>query len=242
MTEFRVEFLFQVGELSNPIYITRDTLGKTYRFSHDGLPVTIEIPRQRNDFLFWTPFVPEEYWAVRDLGQGDEVFLYVIRMTVILNADVSAADVSIANSQELSKASAMMGRAQKTASHIATEFIAWVRVTTRLTSLLLSSEVPPLAGPVRAFEVQSGHQLHVAPPHTVVAYARDPLDKYRLDATDVRDIISLIQEGRPTPVPETLLADAEYHAEYRVRDFRRAVLMAAIACETKVKMILRDGA
>ena len=208
MTEFRVEFLFQVGDIPTPIYVTRDVLGATYRLSHDELPIQVEIPKERNDFLFWTPFVPGEYWAVRDIGQGDEAFLYIVRISVTIDASVSAAKATIEDSEEIGRASAMMGRARDAASHVATEFVAWVRVTTRMTSLLLSSEVPPLAGPVRAFEVESGLPLRVAPPQKVVAYGRDPAGKYRIDATDIAKIAKLIEEGRATPVPETLLADA----------------------------------
>jgi hypothetical protein len=240
LTKFHVEFLFQVGDIPTPIYVTRDVLGTTYRLSHDGLPIQVEIPRERNDFLFWTPFVPGEYWAVRDIGQGDEAFLYIVRISVTIDAPVSAAKATIEDREEIGRASAMMDRAREVASHVATEFVAWVRVTTRMTSLLLSSEVPPLAGPVRAFEVESGIPLRVAPPQKTIAYGRDPVGKYHLDATDMVKIAELIEEGRVTPVPETLLADAEYHAEYKVHDFRRAVLMAAIACEVKVKTTLRE--
>ena len=51
-----------------------------------------------------------------------------------------------------------------------------------------------------------------------------------------------MQRGDAAPVAETLLADAEHYARHGIRDLRRAVLMAAIACEVKVKAILRRHA
>jgi hypothetical protein len=242
MTAFRVEFLFEIGKPPAQFCVTKDTLGKSYSLSHDDLPIQIDIPRRSGDFLFWTPFIPGEYHALSEVGAWDEVFVHIILVTVIIDAEVSAIAATIENADALNRAVAMMDTALDVASHVVTEFVAWVRATTRMTSLPLSSEVPPLAGPVRAFEVDSGRQLRVGPSHRTVAVARDPAGKYHLTAPDLEQIVERVNRGHEAPVAETLLADAEYYARYEVRDYRRAVLMAAIACEVKVKAILRDRA
>jgi hypothetical protein len=240
MTAIRVEFLFQVSSPPAQLSVTRDALGKSYTLSHEGTPVEITIPRRADDFLFWRPFIPGEYSAVFDIDSLGEVLVQVIRVTVIINADVSAATATIDNPDALGRAVEAIDRARDVASQVVTAFVAWVRATTRMTDLALSSEVPPLAGPVRAFEVGTGLQFNVGPSTRSVVFARDPAGKYSLTAADWEEIIESVNRGDEAPVAETLLADAEYYARHGIRDFRRAVLMAAIACEVKVKAILRD--
>ena len=61
-----------------------------------------------------------------------------------------------------------------------------------------------------------------------------------IDSTRARSLPSLLSDGRPNlPVAETLLADALYFIQLNPSDCQRAVLIAAIACEVKVKDILR---
>jgi hypothetical protein len=242
MTSIRVEFLFQVSSPPAQLPVTKDALGKSYAFSHEGMPVEITIPQGVNDFLFWQPFVPGEYRAIFDVDSLEEVHVQVIRVTVIIDADVSAATVTIDNPDALDRAVEAIDRARDVASQVITDFVAWVRATTRLTDLALSSEVPPLAGPVRAFEADTGIQFKVGPSIRSVGVGRDPAGRYRLTVADLTEIIERVNRGDEAPIAETLLADAEHYARHAVRDFRRAVLMAAIACEVKVKEILRERA
>ncbi len=240
MTAFRVEFLFEIGSPSVPLEVSREVLGRSFTLSHDGLPVQITLPRQANDFLFWRPFVPGEYRALIDWGSAGEVSLHVMRVSVNIDGDFSAA--MPLEGQTMTHAVEMIDRAQEVASQVVTTFVAWVRATTRMTGLSLSSEVPPLAGPVRTFEVGTDLQVRTGPSVRSVAVGRDPAGKYHLDLSDVERFIEQVSRDDEPPVAETLLADAEYYARHAISDVRRAVLMAAIACEVKVKAILRDRA
>lgn len=237
MTEFRVEFLFEVGPPSAPLQVSRETLGKSYTISREGLPIQITLPQRADDFLFWRPFVPGGYRALLDWDDPDEVAVFVILVTVTLDADVSAA--APLEGQTMTRAVALIDKAQDVASQVVTAFVSWVRATTRMTALPLSSEVPPLAGPVRTVEVGTGLQVRTGPSVRTVVEARDPAGKYRLGPPDMEQIVKYLSRGDEAPVAETLLADAEHYARYAVRDLRRAVLMAAIACEVKVKETLR---
>jgi hypothetical protein len=160
----------------------------------------------------------------------------------MINADVSAATATIDNPDALDCAVEAIDGARDVASRVVTDFVAWVRATTRMTDLTLSNEVPPLAGPVRMFEADTGIQFRVGPSVRSVAVGRDPAGKYSLMAADLEEIIGRVNRGDEAPVAETLLADAEHYARHSVRDLRRAILMAAIACEVKVKAILRSRA
>lgn len=240
MTAIRVEFLFQVSSPPAKLPMERDALGRSYVLSHEDMPVEITIPQTVNDFLFWRPFVPGEYRAILDVPGLEEVLVQVIRVTVTINADVSAATATTDNPEALDYAVEAIDRARDVASQVVTGFVAWIRATTRITDLALSSEVPPLAGPVRAFEAETGFQFKVGPSLRSVSVGRDPTGKYSLTVADMEGIIERVNRAAEAPVAETLLADAEYYARHAVRDFRRAVLMAAIACEVKVKAILSD--
>ncbi len=242
MTAIRVEFLFQVSSPPAQLPMRRDALGKSYSLSHDGMPVEITIPRRRDDFLFWRPFVPGEYYTISDIPALDEVHVHIMRVAVMLDANTSAATATIDNKDALDRAVEAIDKARDVASQVVTDFVAWVRATTRITALALSSEAPPLAGPVRTFDADTGLQFRVGPSMKSVVVGRDPAGKYVLTAADLEEIIGHVGRGDEAPVAETLLADAEYYERHPVRDFRRAVLMAAIACEVKAKAVLRDCA
>lgn len=239
MTSIRVEFLFQVSYPPAQLPVKRDALGKKYAFSFESTPVEVTIPQTPDDFLFWRPFVPGEYRAVLDFPGLAETLLQVIRVAVVVSADVSAATATAKDPEALSRAVEAFDRAQDVAVAVIMDFVAWIRATTRITSTTLSSEVPRLAGPVRAFESDTGRQFSTGPSMRSILVARDPNGKYSLTASDFEQIAEHVSHGTKVPIAETLLADAEYYGSHSVKDFRRAVLMAAIACEVKVKGVLR---
>jgi hypothetical protein len=61
-----------------------------------------------------------------------------------------------------------------------------------------------------------------------------------IDASRVSLFTVLANNRTPLPIAETLLADALYFIQLNPADYQRAVLMAAIACEVKVKDTLRE--
>src|SRR6266700_1913769 len=135
MTAIRVEFLFQVSSPPAQLPVTRDVLGKSYVLPQEDMPVEITIPQQVDDFLFWQPFVPGEYRAILDMASLGEVLLQVIRVTVMINADVTAATATIDNPDALDRAVEAIDGARDVASRVVADFVAWVRATTRMTDL-----------------------------------------------------------------------------------------------------------
>ena len=59
---------------------------------------------------------------------------------------------------------------------------------------------------------------------------------------DVDDMLAAIGAPGPTPTPELLLADALTHVCAPAPDLRRGILLAAIACESKIKLVLQERA
>ena len=203
MTAIRVEFPFEVATPPATFLVTREALGKRYTLSHEGLPVEIAIPQRANDFLHWRPFVPGGYHALMDFGDENAVLVCVILVTITIDADVSA--TTPLEGQAMTRAVKVLDRARDVAAQVVTAFVGWVRATTRMTDLPLSSEVPPLAGPVRAIDVDAGLPLRAGPSLGTALVGRDPAGKYHLAATDIEQIIGYIQHGDESPVAETLL-------------------------------------
>jgi hypothetical protein len=239
MSTLRVQFLYMIAPWTAPLHIARDALGTSYEIFHPDGPIEISLPRRPGDWLFWEPFVPGEYRTFNDWGDDEQVALHIIRLIVSIEADVSA--TMPLEGDVMTRAVQAFDKAQDMAAHVVTAFIAWVRATTRLTGLPLSSEVPPLAGPVLGVD-QAGARIRTGPSIKSVAIGRDPSGKYCLALSDLDDIIERVRQDEEAPIAETLLADAEHYALHRVHDLRRAVLMAAIACEVKVKAVLREKA
>lgn len=239
MSVLRVQFLFRIAPPTAPLIIAKDLLGKSYEIPHPDGPIEISLPKRPEDWLFWKPFIPGEYRTFTDWGQDDEVSLHIIRVIVTVDADVSAA--MPLKGEVMTRAVEALDKAQDTAAQVVKAVVAWVRATTRMAGLPLSSEVPPQAGPVLAID-EAGERLRTGPSIKTVTTGRDPSGKYRLAPSDLADIIEHVRQDDDAPVAETLLADAEHYALHRVHDLRRAVLMAAIACEVKVKTVLREKA
>src|SRR5260370_21679274 len=122
-----------------------------------------------------------------DFGHEDAVFVHVIRVNVILDADVSPA--TPLEGEAYGRAVEVIDKAQDVTARFVTAFVAWVRATTRMADLPLSSEVPPLAGPVRAFDLDTGLLLQAGPSIRTVMEGRDPSGKYHLVPTDIDQII-----------------------------------------------------
>jgi hypothetical protein len=68
-----------------------------------------------------------------------------------------------------------------------------------------------------------------------------PSEEAPLDVSELSDILGRVEEAALPPDPEVFLRDAQYfawHAE--TKHPTRAVLLAAIACELKIKTTMRE--
>ena len=203
MTDIRVEFLFQVSSPPAQLPVKPDALGKTFAFSVENTPVEVTIPQGPHDFLFWQPFVPGEYQAVIDVPHFNETLVQVIRVSVLVGGNVSAAADSAGDQGAPARAVEAIDRAQEVALRAITGFIAWIRATTRITGTAVSGEAPPLAGPVRAFEIGTGRSFNTGPSIRSVAVGRDPKGQYSLTAADLSKIAERVAQGDDAPIGET---------------------------------------
>jgi hypothetical protein len=130
--------------------------------------------------------------------------------------------------------------AYEVAAKIAREFLAWVR-SSRQSWIGLSTEVAELAGPPSMFDVSAGRRVPVGVTQQISSMM--PAEASALEVDSLTELWAKVSAGEEPPLAETLLADAEHlaWAGGEPADPLRAVLMAAIACEVKVKAVLRQG-
>jgi hypothetical protein len=241
MTKLLVGCPFTVGRAGRPFEVSRDVLGTQHHLQVRGHDVLVAAPKNKDDFLYWKPFVPGEYQAIIDWGAENEtVTVRVLFVTVGVEADVDAGAVAARSDRAVGDAIAAVDLAVEIAAHAVRRLLAWVQATTRMTGLLLSSDMPSLAGPVRVIEAETGERIRVGPSIRTTGEARDPSGKYHVTMRDMEALLGRVARDEEPPVAEALLADAEEHSRFDINDTRRAVLLAAIACEVKVKEVLRS--
>jgi hypothetical protein len=127
------------------------------------------------------------------------------------------------------------------AERVLSDVLGIVRAERGQSWLGLSSEPIPREGIASIVDCNTGARLPVGP--TLRGPGARLMDvESALRPDDISAIVSRVADGSQAQVADTLLADAQYLAwgDLRAPDSLRAVLMAAIACEVKVKVYLRD--
>ena len=130
-------------------------------------------------------------------------------------------------------------RANDVARAIANDLLAWTRSQYRHSWLGLSHEPAHEAGPASLIEAESGRRLPIG--HSYVGVSQFRNTDLALSLSELHALLDSVRAEASPPIPESLLSDAQFLAwELHPPDATRAVLMAAIACELKVKESLRD--
>jgi hypothetical protein len=138
--------------------------------------------------------------------------------------------------------------AYEVAVEVADEFLALLRTEGGQFGIAVSHEPPLNAGPGWLIDIEAGGVVrNVGLPQPLVLYAAS--EESALSREALNGIIDRLREGVVPPTSDALLADArETHAGRGAesvraashRDVRRAVLLAAIASEVKIKDTLRQ--
>jgi hypothetical protein len=170
----------------------------------------------------------------------------VVQVVVETQGDVSAADFrSDASSGEAGKrAVELMDHAQTVAEEVISEFVALVRAEHGFHWLGLSTDRVQQVGPNELREAATGARLPVGASKLLYGTVHTVED-----ALSLREIVAALDRvtsGESPPLAEVLLADAQHLAtdglQFVSKDGLRAVLMAAIACEVKAKVNIRERA
>ncbi len=117
----------------------------------------------------------------------------------------------------------------------ATEFVDRVRLLGQVW-LGMRGEPQPLAGSGNVFNDESGERIKIS--YGGVISVKLPTPDLALTDAGLSRLQEASAKQEPQPLPEVLLADALHIATMDRPDFGRAILIAAVACEAKVKATL----
>jgi hypothetical protein len=252
LTPLEATFFFQVGRL----WVRPDLLAQTYWFERHGHRIAVDTPSGVDGFL---DEQLEMRAAVR-VGhhRNPDIPVYgvdMLRVRVHFEADLRGRERTedpygqpTRDEQEevgggASRYNALLDRAFSDAHAVTSELLGWVRTLNRQWWLGLSSEpLLLLEGGTRLVIRGSKQRLYASlsrpkPPHL------EPYPEGNVvGVTAIQNIMARMQEGSDQPPPDILLADALVLVERRRRgeqaNLQQAVLLAAIACEVKVKQSL----
>ena len=226
-------------------------LGTPFSFERDGRRIAITLPTHETDFQTYTPLEGDYYNALGGGSAGtvddpkQALGVKIVRVTVDMEGDVSSTDFEPGDSEEeaaaVRRANQLADEAVALAERALSDFLGIVRAERGQSWLGLSSEPVPREGIASIFDLNTGVRLPVGPTHRGGGAMLKDVES-ALSPTDLTDIVKRVADDDQALVAETLLADAEYLAwgNLRAPDSLRAVLMAAIACEVKIKVNLRE--
>jgi hypothetical protein len=236
VTRLRAVFHFDIGEL----FVREVELGGSYpapnepraRIALPGAEPAFELAVGRGGFM-------ERPLTGASISKGDNkiVGVRMIQVSVTLDADLSAAEFD-AGDGPVDKAYDVWDSAYATASEVFQRFRAAARVQGNQYWIGMAHDAPQLIGLQRLEDLDAGGtRIPVGYPRTgAVAVMLDPASVVPVEA-------HLQAASEEPPIAETLLADARATYWPKVQtgqDHQRAVLLAAIAVEVKVKQHLQD--
>jgi len=220
------------------LFVAREVLGARYDVTYDGAAFELELPSPKN---LNGPGDPP-YWASDAFGPpsssvvGDPHQLLSIRVVRVFS-EVEF-DAPADEDERLTRAWDVVRDAAEGPRAMVSELLRGFRATHRQTWLGLSNEAPRLLyGELR--DPQLDEMIVNTGPDPTVLEMRPP--ERAITPADFAQAVAAITRGDMPPTAENLLSDAEYLAwNARPRDLTRAVLLAAVAAEVKVKTALRS--
>jgi len=226
----------------NDLKISTEALGQTCAFKRDGCDVELTIPSDLMKFD-----VPEEEFLViwHELRHPDTnepaPWRPVFAIRVVVRADAELGILDFEPNRDNAVTDRAVAHDQRTAAlaeHVAMEFIDWARLHGQ-TQLGIHGQPPER---IRRSLHDEDAQRRIPLGFGGTIFARVTPEKEVIGLTNLREIGTWLCEKRALPVAETMLADAVHLAGNHPPDLQRAILLAAIACEVKVKEALRTKA
>ena len=243
MTALRAIFNYE----ADGIWLRRELLGTSHSFERDGRRVTITFPRDETDLQTYQLREGEFHLATAGgAGTVDDpkqaLGVLIFRVEVYIEGDVSAAEFDEPDEDNTlaKRATAIFDEAAKIGDAAVRDVLASIRALHSQSWLGLSTMPPRREGIASLVEVATERRLPIGPTMSIGAQLKSI--ESALTPEQFAEIMSRLERGEAAPIAETLLADAEYLAwgVHAAPDALRAVLMAAIACEIKVKENLRS--
>jgi hypothetical protein len=233
-------FHFAAGGL----WVRGELLGESWWLEREGYGMLVSLPSEDSDF---GPLIGDRKPLTQVSSRRGKVAASVraFQIAVPVKSTVSSKDPLEADKSDGERA---LNKAYGVAFSVAEDFLSWLRVLGGQYWLLASHEPPRAVGTADLIDVESGGRVrNVGLEQRQIAYARDPAAALTRETLD--QVVDRLARGEATGSADLLFADAQdtlagEGAESELiasrRDVRRAVLLAAIAAELKIKETLRE--
>lgn len=215
------------------LWVADDALGQSIEFDRDGYRVRIRFP---DPPAVEGGYEPPRFDGSRQIVKGQPTRRGVRRLLVsVFWEEAGKGDAVTVN------AARHVRRAREIARAVVRELVDWMRVEKGQNWLPEHIEDITFTAPGGALNVDTGEALPLVVGDLVFMGERP--DGAELDRACIDRLTSHLTRRDEIPMPELLLADASYYTRrLRPAEAQRAILMAAIACELKVKQTLRTCA
>jgi hypothetical protein len=239
MARLRADFNFGIRSL----WVERSALDTPLSFESQALEVELCIPWLATVPMLVSERLLEDMRYKPDDKVTAEFFsASELRVSVMGEAPFNAALFFTLERDLIDKAYAFMQLAYRVAEAVAIEFIDWTRVTAVQPWLGMHGEYPQLMHSA-LWDVDANEHLPIGERGRDMSFSVPRLPCYRAIGRDqLLDFRRHTRAGAVIPMPETLLADAGHLLLFRPPAVDQAVLIAAVACELKVKQTLRERA
>jgi hypothetical protein len=240
VTRLQARFQFDVGQL----LVRVEELGRSYELASSPT-VILEMPEVPNagDSLF----IGDDRFTGYQIGSAEQppwlLGVRVVSMSVDVEDELSAEDFPDGEQAvwPIDHALAVFDRANQLARKELDSFREWARIGGNY-RMGLSHEEPPFSGVQVLVDLDADERIPIGYPRVssvLVGYTTEQRDAL----PSVAEMVALVQSDQPPDLAETLLADVRamsWPDLSAARDHQRIVLIAAIACEVKVKQRLRE--
>ena len=240
MTQLRALFHFDVGEL----WVRSDELGSAFDVDETG-SVRLALPGGETAFVLAenrfgereTPFTGSSIGRRLEL-EPEMVGVRIIQVAVDFDGDIRASDFDQPTQAAYSTGNEAWEAAEAIAEDVLRRFMSWARVVGNQYWIALSTDAPASAGISVLYDVEAETRIPLSrPSKSIATYLNPPVLRA---LAPISGVVEAMSEGGEAPTPETLLADARaiHWPTFSGPDHQRAVLLAAIASEMKVKETL----
>jgi hypothetical protein len=224
----------------------------------DGFSMLVELPSGQEDFRIGEPAGEEDFGSFNPLVGGDHLIhvgisrgrevlaaiVDVFQIAVLVESSVSSQDPVETDKSDGQRS---LEEAYEAAIDVAEDFLALLRTEGEQFGIGVSHAPPGNASPGWLIDVEAGGVVrNVGLPQPMVLYAAS--EESALSREALGGIVDRLRQGLSPPASDELLADAretlvgsgaESARSAARRDVRRAILLAAIASEVKIRDTLR---
>lgn len=243
-----VDALFRMRFVVPQLWIGLDAVGAGFELDWDGAVVRVTLPSDEKAFSD----LPDgsQQALLPSLAGSGPVFaeagrdartaaLILFEVTVETTTDFPTPKPAELTDELRRIADAEIEAVKPTAEAVASSFVRHLRAAAPRQSWLGLSAHPPAQYGIAQLEYRStGERIFgYGPPQSVTMRS----SQLRLDLVDIEMIVKDVAAWREPGIAESLLADAWHLTDAEAaNDQDRAILVAATACEVKVKQFIQD--